>query len=165
SYNNREPENIRNNADMGGGALMDIGCYSISLSRYLYQSEPLRVFGHIMPYPGYEVDCFVSGIMEFADGTATFTASTKIEGHQFMGASGENGSLFLPVAFSHVADTTASLLIKCNDVREELVMEPCDDSRNIAVAFAQTIFKQQPVPTLLSDALANMKINRAIFAS
>lgn len=144
---------------------MDIGCYSISLSRYLYQSEPLRVFGHIMPYPGYEVDCFVSGIMEFADGTATFTASTKIEGHQFMEASGENGSLFLPVPFSPVADTTASLLIKRNDVREELVMEPCDHYRNMADAFAESIFKQQPVPTPLSDALANMKIIDAIFAS
>src|SRR5690606_18985057 len=62
SYNNREPENIRNSAMMGGGALMDIGCYSISLSRHLFASEPLRVLGQITPYAGYEVDCFVSGI-------------------------------------------------------------------------------------------------------
>jgi Predicted dehydrogenases and related proteins len=165
SYNNREPENIRNNADMGGGALMDIGCYSISLSRYLFQSEPLRVFGHIMPYPGYEVDCFVSGILEFADGTATFTASTKIEGQQFMEASGESGSVFLPVPFSPVADTSAKVLIKRNDQREELVIDSCDHYRNMADAFAESIFKQQPVPTPLSDALANMKIIDAVFAS
>lgn len=165
SYNNREQENIRNNADMGGGALMDIGCYSISLSRYLFQSEPLRVFGHIMPYPGYEVDCFVSGIMEFADGTATFTASTKIEGHQYMEASGESGSVFLPVPFSPVADTTTKLLIKRNDHREELVIPSCDHYRNMADAFAASVFNQQPVPTPLSDALANMKIIDAVFAS
>src|SRR5690606_41193230 len=70
-----------------------------------------------------------------------------------------------PVPFSPVADTTASLLIKRNDVREELVMEPCDHYRNMADAFAESIFKQQPVPTPLSDALANMKIIDAIFRS
>src|SRR5690606_17614737 len=100
SYNNREPENIRNVAMMGGGALMDIGCYCISVARYLFGSEPLRVLGQITPYAGYEVDCFISGILEFADGSSTFTASTKIENDQYVKASGEAGSIIIPLPFS-----------------------------------------------------------------
>lgn len=165
SYNNRDLENIRNNADMGGGALMDIGCYSISLSRYLFQSEPLRVLGQITPYPGYEVDCLVSGIMEFADGNATFTASTKIEGQQYVEASGEAGSLFIPVPFSPVADTETSLRIKRNHESELLTIESSDHYRDMADAFALSILENKPVPTPLEDALANMKVIDAIFSS
>lgn len=165
SYNNREPENIRNHAAMGGGALMDIGCYCISLARYLFAGEPLRVLGQIMPYPGYEVDCFVSGIMEFADGTATFTASTKIEGQQYMEASGERGSVFIPVPFNPIADVPTKVIVKRDHQSEELAIEPCDHYRNMADAFALSVFNQQPVPTPLSDALANMKIIDAVFAS
>jgi len=165
SYNNREPENIRNNLDMGGGALMDIGCYSISLSRHLFQSEPLRVLGHITPYPGYEVDCIVSGVMEFADGSATFTASTKIEGQQYVNASGEAGSLFIPVPFSPVADTETSMRITRDHQSELLTIESSDHYREMADAFARSIFDNKPVPTPLDDALANMKVIDAIFAS
>lgn len=165
AYNNREPENIRNNAAMGGGALMDIGCYCISLARYLFESEPLRVLGQIMPYPGYEVDCFVSGILEFADGTSTFTASTKIEPQQYVEASGENGSVLIPIPFNPIADTTTQVILKHNQQREELAIEPSDHYRNMADAFAESVFTEQAVPTPLSDALANMKIIDAIFAS
>ena len=165
SYNNREPENIRNNLDMGGGALMDIGCYSISLSRHLFQSEPLRVLGHITPYPGYEVDCIVSGVMEFADGSATFTASTKTEGQQYVDASGEAGSLFIPVPFSPVADTETSMRITRDHQSELLTIESSDHYREMADAFARSIFENKPVPTPLDDALANMKVIDAIFAS
>src|SRR5690554_177917 len=165
SYNNREQENIRNNLDMGGGALMDIGCYSISLSRFLFQSEPLRVLGQITPYSGYEVDCLVSGIMEFADGSATFTASTKIEGLQYVEASGEAGSLFIPVPFSPLADTETSISLTRDHQSELLTIESSDHYREMADAFARSIFDNKPVPTPLDDALANMKVIDAIFAS
>jgi predicted dehydrogenase len=165
SYNNHEPENIRNNADMGGGALMDIGCYSISLSRYLFNSEPLRVMGQITPYAGYEVDCFVSGVMEFADGSATFTAATKMESDQYVKASGEAGSLLLNMPFSPESDAETTVILKRNSQVESLRISGADHDRNMADAFALSIRNNQPVPTPLGDALANMKIIDAIFAS
>lgn len=165
SYNNHEPENIRNNADMGGGALMDIGCYSISLSRYLFNSEPLRVMGQITPYAGYEVDCFVSGVMEFADGSATFTAATKMESDQYVKASGEAGSLLLNMPFSPESDAETTVILKRNSQVESLRISGADHYRNMADAFALSIRNNQPVPTPLGDALANMKIIDAIFAS
>ena len=45
SYHNVDPTNIRNQADIGGGGLADIGCYAISLSRFIFDAEPARVTG------------------------------------------------------------------------------------------------------------------------
>jgi len=45
SYYLDDPTNIRNRADIGGGGLMDVGCYNISLSRFLFDAEPRRVLG------------------------------------------------------------------------------------------------------------------------
>lgn len=165
AYNNRDLNNIRNNADWGGGALMDIGCYCISLSRFIYDEEPLRVLGQITPYAGYDVDCFVSGIMEFADGNATFTATTKSEAEQYVEIHGEHGSILIPLPFNPIGDTITHIILKREGVREEIVQIPSDHYRNMADAFAQSVFAKDEVPTPLSDALANMKIIDAIFAS
>lgn len=165
AYNNHEQDNIRNIAEWGGGALMDIGCYCISLSRFIYDEEPLRVVGQITPYAGYEVDCFVSGIMEFADGNSTFTASTKSEAEQYVEIHGEQGSILIPLPFNPIADTITHIVLKKNGVREEIVQLPSDHYRNMADAFAESVTQKESVPTPLSDALANMKIIDAIFAS
>ncbi len=165
AYNNHEQDNIRNNPDWGGGALMDIGCYCISLSRFIYDEEPLRVLGQITPYAGFDVDCFVSGIMEFADGNATFTASTKSEAEQYVEIHGEHGSILIPLPFNPIADTITHIIVKRDGVSEELVQIPSDHYRNMADAFALSITNNHHVPTPLSDALANMKIIDAIFAS
>lgn len=165
AYNNHDADNIRNSIAMGGGALMDIGCYCISLARYIFAEEPLRVLGQITPYAGYEVDCFVSGIMEFADGNATFTASTKIESKQYVEINGEQGSIFIPVPFNPIADAATNLLLKRDDKIEDIVIAPSDHYRNMGDAFAQSVILQKDIPTPLSDALANMKIVDAIFSS
>lgn len=166
SYNNREPDNIRNKIEMGGGALLDIGCYSISLSRWLFGQEPDQVMGHITPMPGEEVDCLTSGILEFKEGTATFTAATKIEPQQFMEACGEEGSLYLGRPFyndSGVAMQTIS--IRRNRVVEEIQVPDTNHYTLMGDAFAQSVFNNTPVPTPLEDAIANMRVIDAVFES
>jgi len=165
AYNNHEQENIRNVPEWGGGALMDIGCYCISLARFIYDEEPLRVLGQITPYAGFDVDCFVSGILEFADGNATFTASTKSEAEQYVEIHGEHGSILIPLPFNPIADTITHIILKRDGVAEELVQTPSDHYRNMADAYAESITSNATVPTPLNDALANMKIVDAIFAS
>lgn len=165
AYNSHDVDNIRNVVDWGGGALMDIGCYCISLSRFIYDAEPSRIIGQITPYAGYDVDCFVSGIMEFAQGNSTFTASTKSEGEQYAEIHGELGSILIPLPFNPIANTITHIILKRDGVREEIVQLPSDHYRNMADAFAESISNSTPVPTPLSDALANMKIIDAIFAS
>lgn len=166
SYNNRDADNIRNKIEMGGGALLDIGCYSISLSRWLFNEEPAQVMGHITPLPGEEVDCLISGILEFTDGTATFTASTKIEPQQFVEASGEEGSLYLSQPFYGPTDSSPKTIrITRNRVVEEIEIPPANHYSEMGDAFAQSIFNNTPTPTPLADAIANMRTIDAIFES
>src|SRR5256712_6903126 len=47
SYFNRDPENVRNKAEWGGGGMMDIGCYPITTSRFIFGEEPVSVLGLI----------------------------------------------------------------------------------------------------------------------
>jgi predicted dehydrogenase len=166
SYNNRDADNIRNKIEMGGGALLDIGCYSISLSRWLFGQEPDQVLGHITPMPGEEVDCLTSGIMEFRDGTATFTAATKLEPLQFVEASGEEGSLYLARPFyNDSSEPVQKIRITRNRIVEEIEVPDNNHYSAMGDAFAQSIFNNTPVPTPLSDAIANMRVIDAIFES
>ena len=78
SYFNDDPNNIRNQADIGGGGLMDIGCYNISLSRFIFDAEP-RPRVRIVEYdPQMQTDRLASGLLDFGTGTATFTCSTQL---------------------------------------------------------------------------------------
>lgn len=166
SYNNRETDNIRNKIEMGGGALLDIGCYSISLSRWLFNEEPDQVMGHITPLPGEEVDCLVSGILEFTHGTATFTAATKLEPLQFVEASGEEGSLYLDRPFYNDAGVAIQKIrVSRNRVVEEIEVPDSNHYSAMGDAFAQSVFNNTPVPTPLEDAIANMQVIDAIFES
>jgi len=165
SYNNRDPLNIRNSVAMGGGALMDIGCYSISLSRWLFNSEPTRVIGQVTPYENSEVDCLISGILAFAQGSATFTAATKVEAQQYMEAFGEKGSLLLPVPFNPISDSATEIHIKHDGDVEVISIEASDHYREMVDAFARSIMEKQPAPTPLSDAINNMRVIDAVFAS
>lgn len=166
SYNNREADNIRNKIEMGGGALLDIGCYSISLSRWLFDAEPDQVLGHITPMAGEEVDCLTSGIMEFRDGTATFTAATKLEPQQFVEACGEEGSLFLGRPFYNDSGVAVQTIrIRNNRIVEEIEVPEANHYSAMGDAFAQSVFANTPVPTPLTDAIANMRVIDAIFES
>jgi len=165
AYSNHDENNIRHKPEMGGGALMDIGCYCISLARFLYEEEPLQVIGQITPYAGHDVDCFVSGLLEFADGNASFTASTKSEPEQYVDIHGEHGRLRLHIPFNPIGDTVQHLTLTQNSVRSEIVTIPSNHYRNMTDSFAQSVIHNTPVPTPLRDAVANMKIIDAIFAS
>lgn len=164
-YNNRDQENIRNRPDWGGGALLDIGCYPISVSRFLFGREPQRIQAHITPWADYEVDCLVTGVMDFGDGLASFSVSTKIENGQMVLASGEAGSLQLNMPFNPEPADKQQLLIKKEKNLEVMTFEPADQYGEMADAFALSILENTAVPTPLSDAMANMRIIDAMFES
>lgn len=164
-YNNRDEANIRNIVEWGGGALLDIGCYPISVARHLYGREPQRVFAQVTPWPGYAVDCLVTGVMDFTDAIASFTVSTKIENGQMVLASGEKGSVQINWPFSPEPLEAQTLLLQSDKQRELIQIAASDQYGEMADAFARSILDNAPVPTPLSDALANMRIIDAMFTS
>ncbi|WP_041522416.1 Gfo/Idh/MocA family protein [Gilvimarinus agarilyticus] len=165
SYNNRDTDNIRNSAAMGGGALMDIGCYGISLARFLLNAEPQRVLGHMDNLGEYEVDCISSALMVFEGASASFTCSTKTEPEQWVEIAGEAGSLRISIPFNPIADNATELTLQRNGKVEQLSIEPANHYRNMTDAFAAAILHNKPVPTPMTDALDNMSVLDAIVSS
>ena len=100
SYHNDDPANIRNIREVGGGALYDVGCYCVNLSRMLFGAEPVRVQSRVVRDDPASVDVLTSGILEFATGTATFTCSTRTESDQRVDIYGTSGRISIDIPFN-----------------------------------------------------------------
>src|SRR5581483_5379495 len=82
SYFKRDFNDYRSKAELGGGGLLDIGCYPIQLSRFLFETEPVRVAGIVNLDPDMGVDRLTSGILEFPSGHCAFTCGTQMAVNQ-----------------------------------------------------------------------------------
>ncbi len=166
SYFNNDPNNIRNQKDIGGGGgLMDIGYYNISLSRFLFDAEPVRVMGLADFDPVLETDRLVSGMMEFTGRTSTFTCSTQLTPFQRVHIFGTTGYIEMVWPFSPQPDKQASIWLHNNTGSQEIFFEATDQYTLQGDFFAKAILDDTPVPTPLEDAVNNMKVIEAIFKS
>lgn len=158
SYYNDDPENYRNSAHMGGGGLMDIGCYSISLSRLLFGSEPIAVHGELEYDPGFKTDRLASGLLRFENGMSVFTCSTQCFKDQYVKVFGTKGKIEMDWPFNPDFTKTQKLQVVIGD--EETVEEfaPCDHFTLQADAFAKCILEDGPVPVSLEDSINNMEV-------
>lgn len=157
SYFNDNPADIRNKADMGGGGLMDIGCYCISLSRFLFDDEPTKVMGRWKKDPNFGTDYLASGVLEFESGTATFSCSTQSEPQQRVNIVGTEGRLVIEIPFNAPAGEESRLLSYKDGEVEEIEFEPIDQYTIQAHEFSKAVLTGIQVPTPLEDALKNMK--------
>jgi len=168
AYYNDDPQNIRNQPAMGGGALMDIGCYPISLSRFLYDAEPQRVLAHMERDPVLKVDWLTSAVLKFAAGTATFTCSTQHAAYQRVNIFGSEGRIEIEIPFNAPSDRPCRIWMQTTaefTQPEEILFEICDQYTLQADAFARAILDDTPVPTPFSDAVANMRVIERVVAS
>lgn len=104
SYFNTDPANIRNQIETGGGSLMDIGCYCISLARFLFGREPVRVAGLVEFDPVLHTDRFASGMLDFVTGTASFTCSTQSAPYQRVNIVGTSARIEIEIPFNAPTD-------------------------------------------------------------
>src|SRR5690242_17164010 len=100
SYYLDDPANVRNMADIGGGALLDIGCYAISLARFIFAAEPARVCGLMERDPQFGTDRLVSAILAFGPRTATFTCATQLTPYQRVNIFGSSGRVEIEIPFN-----------------------------------------------------------------
>ena len=165
SYFNDDGGNIRNQKDIGGGALMDIGCYNISLSRFLFDAEPSRVLGLIEHDPNFGTDRVCSGIMEFPNGTSTFTCSTQMVPYQRINAFGTTGRVEIEIPFNAPPDRPCKMWYQSGEDLEETAFDICDQYTIQGDLFAAAVLDNEPVPTPLTDAVRNMEVIEAIVQS
>ena len=165
SYFNNDPANVRNQADIGGGGLMDIGCYNISLSRFIFDAEPQRVLGLVEYDPNFNTDRLASGMLDFGRGTATFTCSTQLTSYQRVNIFGTTGRIELEIPFNAPPDKPTRLWHQQGDQIEEISFDICDQYTIQANLFSLAVINDTPVPTPLTDAVANMKVIEAVATS
>ncbi len=165
SYFDDNPDSIHNHPEWGGGGLMDVGCYPISLSRFLFQAEPTRVVGIVEDDPQFHVDRLTSGMLEFATGTSTFTCSIQLTEYQRIIAFGTKGRLEIEIPFNAPADRPCQAWLEVDGKIEHIAFAICDQYGIQADLFSQAILNDTPVPTPIEDAVANMRVLEAIVRS
>jgi predicted dehydrogenase len=166
AYSNKDSNNIRNIEAYGGGAIRDIGCYAVSGSRHLMGGEPIRVVCTLVRDPAFKTDVLVSAILDFGEGkTATFTISTQIFPYQRVTAIGTGGSLSIEVPFNMHADIPGRVTVSVGFGQRLIETEIADQYLLEFDAFAESLIQKIEVPTPVSDAVANMAVLDALFAS
>jgi predicted dehydrogenase len=165
TYYNDNPDDIRNMADIGGGGLLDIGCYCISISRFLFDAEPKQVCANIEYDPKLKTDRLVSSILKFEKGDALFTCSTQLEYHQFAKVLGTKGKIEIETPFTPSFFNDEKITLKSGDDIEEIIFKPRNHYTIQGDMFSQAILNDTEVFTPFSDAVANMKVIDKIIES
>ena len=168
SFYNDDPTNIRNIRAYGGGAMYDIGCYAVNLSRMLFKGEPDGVQASMVRDPVSDVDIVASAILRFGDGIASFTCSTRTETDQRVDIYGTTGRISIWIPFNIPPDLpTRVSLVAGGDppvapAVETFEFPPADPYAVEADLFAAAVLDGAPLPVAIDDAVANLRIMEAI---
>lgn len=165
SYYNVDMNNIRNRKDAAGGGLMDIGCYCISWSRWLFGAEPEKVVGLIENDPRSHTDRLSSGFLHFLKGTSSFTCSTQLMPYQRVNLVGTDGRMEIEVPVNAPPEKPSILWVHTKAGSEKMVFDAVDQYTLQAEAFAQAIINNTAVPISLQDSIKNMKVLESLFES
>jgi predicted dehydrogenase len=168
SYFNRDAANVRNVVEWGGGGMMDIGCYPITTSRFVFGEEPKRVAGLIERDPDFKTDRLASAMLDFPSGLATFTCSTQLVAYQRMLFLGTKGRMEIEIPFNAPPDRETRIFI--DDGRDVFgggvtteTFPVCDQYTIQGDAFSRAVRGEGEVPATIEDAIANMSVIEAVF--
>ena len=169
SYFNDDPANIRNIPETGGGALYDIGCYTVNLSRMLFEAEPTRIHTSMTFDEAMGVDVLTSAILEFDQGVAAFTVTTRAETDQRVHVYGTEARISIGIPFNIPPDRPTEVFLTAGGdppvapATETISFEPADPYAVQAERFARAVLDGEPVPIPPEDSIGNMRVIDEIF--
>jgi predicted dehydrogenase len=169
-YSNLDPKNIRNIAEYGGGALMDIGCYPIKTSRMVFGDEPVRVAGTVLHDGRFGTDVLTSAILEYPGGHCIFSCSTQSVANQSFQLIGTTGRIEIDIPFNAIPGERMLLRIDDgSDLRRSRVVveevEACDQYTIQGDLFSRAVRDAGAPPVPLEDSLRNMAVMEAVLQS
>ncbi len=170
SYSRRDPQDVRNKPEWGGGALLDVGCYPIMLSRWMFGAEPEAVIGQIERDPDFRVDRLVSALLRFPNGQASFTCAGQLVPHQRMQLFGTKGRIEVEIPYNAPRDRACRLLVDdgsmfAGESVRSIACPAVDQYLLQAEQFSDAVQGVGRVPVSLEDAIANMAVIDAIARS
>ncbi|GAB0113629.1 Gfo/Idh/MocA family protein [Acidisoma sp. C75] len=168
SYYLDDPGNIRNMADIGGGGLMDIGCYAIATARYIWGSEPRRVAALMERDPAMGTDRLTSALLAFPEGQLSFVCATQLVPHQRVTIMGSKARVEVLIPFNAPKDTPCEILIDegralGGRMAEVESFAPADQYTLQGDAVSRAILGEAALEFPLEDAIANMRVIDALF--
>lgn len=158
SFYNDDPENYRNKKEMGGGALMDVGCYCVSVSRLVFGTEPDMVYGYSDIDPEFGTDRLTSGLLTFGSGTSVFSCSTQSFSDSYVKIYGTEGMIDIGSPFNYDPSKQTELKLLIGGEESVETFEACNQYTLQANAFATAVTEDSPVPISLDDSVANMVV-------
>ncbi len=171
SFYNDDATNIRNVLDYGGGALMDIGCYCVHMSRLLLGGEPTALKATVRRDPESGVDIATAAILEFGDKISTFSCSIRSEEGQRVDIHGTSGRINIEVPFNSPSDRNTRIYVysggnpPADPDFEVIEFEPMNQYTLQAEAFAAAIRQGTPMPDTGRDLVNNIRVIEKIFAA
>jgi predicted dehydrogenase len=171
SYFNTDPANVRNQADIGGGGILDIGCYPVTVSRFLFEADPKRVVALVERDPDFGTDRQASVIADYGNGRQlNFICSTQLVGHQRVTVLGTKAKLEVIIPFNAPQGEATAITIDVGhnfdgSLARREILPVSDQYTEQAEAFALAVLGERKLDYGIEDAITNMKILDAIFAS
>ena len=171
SYHLVDPANVRNQADIGGGGLLDIGCYPVVVARYIFGAEPLRAIALIDHDPNFKIDRMTTGIVDFGQGRRLdFTVSTQSVDHQRVDIVGTKGRIEVPIPFNAPQGKATRLYLDKGQklggaAAKSIAIRPSDQYRLQGEAFSRAVRGIEPLAYGIEDSIRQMRVLDALFRS
>ncbi len=165
SYQNSDPDNIRNILEKGGGGILDIGCYAVSAARYIFNKEPRKVVSLINRDRAFKTDILSSGILDFGEGHSVFTVGTQTFPYQTVDIIGSAGKIHIEIPFNTYTDIPSTISVTTSVGTRKITLGPADHYELQFDRFSEAIRKDMSSPIPPMDALNNMKVLDALLRS
>lgn len=168
AYFNADAGNIRNQANIGGGGLLDIGCYAVVAGRFLFEAEPVRTIALIDRDPGFGTDRTTSGLADFGGGRQlAFTVSTQLAPFQRVAAVGTKGRIEIEIPFNAPQGAATRIVLDDGSAlggasARTITLPEADQYQLQGEAFSRAVRGLEPLAYGVDDAIANMRILDAL---
>lgn len=159
------PANIRLQPELGGGALMDVGCYCVNVTRTLAGAEPVEAQAYAA-WSDSGVDEQMAGTLRFENGMlAQFDCALTMERREFYEVAGSDGALQIDSAFLPGTDDAAITVTRGRNGAEEQHIAGIDEYQLMVEHFADCVLHGRPLRYTAAEAAANMRVIEALYRS
>ncbi len=171
SYYNDDPHNIRNIAEIGGGAMYDIGCYPTVVSRYIFGGSPIKVVSLIDRDPNFKTDRLTSAIYDYGEGRhLTLSVSTQLAKYQRVNILGSKARLEMHIPFNAPINQETKIIIDdgtdlTGKEATTISITACNQYQLLCEAVNEAILGKSELIYGAHDAIENAKVIDAVFKS
>ncbi len=171
SFFTRDPGNIRNQAELGGGALLDLGMYLVSSARFLLETEPTRAAAIVEIDPDFGTDRICSFLLDFPNAQGSFVCSNQMGYAQRMVIYGTHGHIDIETPWTPPPSAPTRFIVNAaasDDaplVEEIVTMPAVDQYAEQMTAFAELVAGRRAPAVPFGSSIDNMRVLDAIRAA